>query len=112
MGRFGYFYDEISEVQKAQGVALIDTVERQSRQYFVVGSAGGASFSRLSLLICRITRKTKKAMIMKLTRVLMKIPQFTVTAPASWAISVLGSWLSALLEDLKHVAEVGIPQRQ
>lgn len=63
-----------SEVQNAQRVALMGIVEKQCGQSFVVGSSGGASSSRLSLLMPRMVRKTAKATMTKLMIVFMNIP--------------------------------------
>ena len=61
-------------MQNAQREALIDMVEKHFGHSLVVGSAGGASSSLLSLLSPRISIKTAKATIKKLIIVLIKIP--------------------------------------
>ena len=59
--------------------------ERQYGQSFVVGSAGGTSFSLRALLTPFTRRKMANATMTKLIMVLIKMPQFMVTAPAALA---------------------------
>ena len=63
-----------SEVQCAQRVALMGMLLRQWGHSLVVGSAGGASSSRFSLLMPLMSRNTAKATIRKLITALMNTP--------------------------------------
>ena len=63
-----------SEVQYAHRVALTGIVDRQWGHPFVVGSAAGASLSRLSLFILRMRRNRAKAIIRNEMMVLTKTP--------------------------------------
>jgi pyrroloquinoline quinone (PQQ) biosynthesis protein C len=74
-----------SEVQFGQRVALIGIAEKQYAHSFVAGATGGASSSRLILLMVRTRRNTAKAIRMKLMIVLMNTPKLIVTAPADFA---------------------------
>lgn len=63
-----------SDVQLGQRVAAIAIVDMQKGQSLVVGSAGGASSSRLRLFMLLISMNTAKATIRKLIIALKKIP--------------------------------------
>jgi NAD(P)H-nitrite reductase large subunit len=61
-------------VQCPQRFAKIGIVDRQWGHSLVVGSSGGASSSRCSLLMARIKRNTANATMTKLIMVFMKTP--------------------------------------